>query len=284
MAKDQISNQRVSVFDRLGPKTQNTSEPHSVAPKDDQFEIPARRVNNTYPDRRRRGGGANGNKNPPEGPRNAYRETPAAAASSTPKVHIKPNALLHRTLQDVKKERIKEAFVANPSAAIEDLEQRLQQAESDRIAAEELSNALLLTQQTLLQDKTKLQAENVHLKREMEALKERLDYLDIDGGCSPAPRLRNHAHGDDIVAGDYAEYDDGDLINHYAEGHRHYQAITPDSGLLKALQMKAFAAPNSGSGGGGLQDEGEDARSYLEDLRDIAKKLEEDIELKKTID
>lgn len=274
LAKDQISNQRVSVFDRLGPKTQNTSQTHSVAPNEDQFAIPARRLESTYLDRRHRGGGAGGNKNeqnPREAPRNVDRDTPAAA--STPKIHIKPNAVHYRTLQGVKKERIKEPFVANPFATIEDLKQRLQQAESNRIAAEELSNALLLTHQTLLQDKTKLQAENMHLKREIEALKERLEYLDIGGGCS---QIRDYAHGDGLLAGDYSEYDDGKLLGQFAEERHHYQAITPDSGMLKALKLKAAVAAGSGNGGD-LNDEGEDPLAHLEDLKDIAMKLEDEI-------
>jgi len=270
VAKEQNSNQRVSVFDRLGPKTQNgTSRPHSEAPKDDEFAIPARRLENPYPNRRHRGRGGNRQQNlPREGPKNVDRDS--AAAASTPKVQIKPNALLHRSLQDVKKERNKED-------AIEDLERRLQQAESLKSAADELSSALLLTQQTILQDKSSLQAENVRLKREIEALKERLTYLDIGGGGgSPASPRGDYAHGDGVVAGGYAEYDDGGLVDQYAEEQYYHQAITPDSGMLKALKMKALAAADSGDGGG-LHDEDEDALAHLEDLKGIAKKLEEEI-------
>jgi hypothetical protein len=286
MAKDEFQNQhtitqqkpRVSVFDRLGPKATSTSQnpPRRTLPEDEQFEIPARRGENNYPDRRHRGGagGKQQQQHPPrERPRNAERETPVG--SNTPQVRIKPNALLHRTLQDVKKERTKEAFVSNPAAAVEDLEQRLQRANDDLIAAEELSNALLMTQQTLLQDKAKLQAENMQLKREMEALQERLAYLDIGDGhgdCSPGPQHRGYASGDGLLAGEYGEYHEDDVLESYADEQHHYEAITPDSGMLKAIRMNAAAAA-------GAVEDGEDAvaRLDLENLGDIKKNLEEEI-------
>ena len=255
---------RVSVFDRLGPPKQNPSGAEN-----------SRRKENNYPDRRHRGGadGKMQQQNPPkERPRNVERSRDTAAAASTPgQVHIKPNALLHRTLQDVKKERSKEEFVANPSAAIKELERRLQQVEEERNAAEELSNTLLFTQQTLLQDKAKLQAENMRLTREMEALLERLDFLDVGGGdCSPAPpgtRKYNTACGaygeEGVMEGEgYEEYREGD----YVEEQHHYETITPDSGMLKALKLNV-----------GDLIEGDALTLARTDLGEVNKKLEEEI-------
>jgi hypothetical protein len=260
---NEITQQRISVFDRLGPSisNQNVSKTQSAAPKE-----------NNYPDRRQEGGGAHDKQhqqNPPrERPRNSNRDPSTAQTPGHHQVHIKPNALLHRTLQDVKKERTIEALVANPVAAIEYFEQRLQRAEDDRIAAEELPNALLLTQQTLLQDKAKLQAENMQLKREMDALKERIEYLNVSGEhCSPAPLPG--ASGEELRAREYAEYHGRDVDDTYAADRHHYQAITPDSGMLRALKMNAAA----GSG----DVDGEKALAHLKDLGDVAKKLEVNI-------
>jgi hypothetical protein len=271
-----IKSTRVSVFDRLGPKpTQNAPKTQSRTPIDEEFEIPARRVDNIRQDHHRHGDGKRRERS-----RNAERDAPAASNQpglsggsnifSKSSRQIKPNALLHKTLQDVKKERITEAFAANPSAAIIDLEQRLHRAEDDRIAAEELSNALLLTQQTLLQEKTKLEAENMKLHRELEQLKERLAFLDIggDGGLSAGHR--------DGEYGEYAEEhidDTYDIVN-----DPHYQAITPDSGMLKAIQLNSLGILLA-KGDDLFEDVYEDdlISSRVEDVGNIAKKLEEEI-------
>ena len=159
---------------------------------------------------------------------------------------IQPNALLHRSLRDIKKERDSEVM-ANPFTAVEELQAQVDRAQADQKAAEELADALLLSQQTLLQEKTKLQAENERLVREVAMMRELLEYsqaaVSTGGGGgggtgrnlynSPLNRLATHAHHHTSGV-----IDDGEL------------PITPDSEMLRVLREAKLIDDDAGDADG----------------------------------
>lgn len=159
---------RKSVFDRLGPVP---------AAHDDTVKNSVRHGNENRAPHEARSGGAK----------------PTAAPRG-----LQPNALLHRSLQEVRKERASEAMTA-PGAANVALQARVADLEARLAASDDLGNALLLGQQSLLTEKARLQAENAQLTREAAALRERLDFLHFSmaggGGAAAAaePAAEPHA-------------------------------------------------------------------------------------------
>ena len=162
------TNKRVSVFERLGPSPDLPTTPSTSTSPGPVENQPPHRLQTE-------------NKDTPNASDPKAKESPLKPPSSgmTPGnsgVHLKPNALLHRTLKEVKKDRARKAL-SDPATAVEELQKHVDRLEKDKHAAEELADALLLSQQALLQDKTKLQIENATLLREVEQLNERLEFL-----------------------------------------------------------------------------------------------------------
>ena len=136
--------------------------------------------------------------------------------------------------------------MANPFTAVEELQAQVDRAQADQKAAEELADALLLSQQTLLQEKTKLQAENERLVREVAMMRELLEYsqaaVSTGGGGgggtgrnlynSPLNRLATHAHHTSGVI------DDEEL------------PITPDSEMLRVLREAKLIDDDAGDADG----------------------------------
>lgn len=169
------STKRVSVFERLGPVPDLPPTPSSASTSSSPG--PVENQSPQRPQRDIKGAPNASDLTPREGLPKARLSDSMAGNSG---VHLKPNALLHRTLKEVKKDRARKAL-SDPATAVEELQKHVDRLEKDKNAAEELANALLLSQQTLLQDKTKLQSENASLLREVEQLKERLEFLHLTG-------------------------------------------------------------------------------------------------------
>jgi hypothetical protein len=192
---------RVSVFDRLGPLPSTDDKPTTkpVLP-------------------------TNENRAPYQARSRGAKPSGATATPGVTPRTLQPNALLHRSLQEVRKARTSEAMTA-PGAVNAALQARVAELESKLAAAEELGDALMFQQQALLTEKARMQAENAQLTRETAALRERLDFLHFtltggEGAVSPAPVAEVSA-------------DPGTVVRPQAQQG---PPPTPDSAMLRVLR------------------------------------------------
>jgi hypothetical protein len=265
---------RKSVFDRLGP-VPGAAEPQQE-PKSTVFDRLGP-VNNeagwavvTNRRQRRKGGKARvepaspsepahkstseSNDLPPsEWVRVASAAPPPKASADAPRgPRTLQTGLLQRALDGVQRERSGANVIIvrkvvqddGTQVAMKEMEQKVAALEAERAAAQELADQLLLSQQALLQEKSKIQAEKERLARETAALTEQIEFLqEVAGGGGLPDGLPG---GDDVttpfalrIGASHAEYGDE-------------PPITPTSAMMRALLAETGyqASPNPASPNG----------------------------------
>lgn len=227
VAQAQDAGERLSVFLRLGPRVGDGSDdkaPYFVS-------------NNREGSRRRRDNGRHEGELPSDRPERSQNRTEGSRrqrGGAAPK-----SSLLQRTLTDVMRERDAEAAAVSSSSAaapapsvsasvrasdtaaleLEAAREQLRRLEQERMAAQELADALLHSQQALLQEKAKVQREKSALEMDKAMLLEQIEFLTLT--TEPAGGLPYHV--DPLHEAEYERQlpitPDSDVVLHALRQH-----------------------------------------------------------------
>lgn len=232
---------RKSVFDRLGPRSEN-NVPNQPVTNTTQAATTNRRPG--YPTRSR-SSSTNRHQQPPH---SNNPTSPPSSTTTTPCTRtLQPNAILARTLKTIQKERNAEAIAASPSARVQDLQSKIAALDAEKTSAQLLINELLASQQALMKEKKDLARENEALKQEGTQLKEQLEYLLLQQGqlCASEPSNNDEEEGDmssHMIQPGCLLLEEQGYHTACADDQGNEQEeeppLTPDSGILKALMIE----------------------------------------------